>query len=151
MRYIGDKVCAQGLRSGQLLGHLIDAVNDPVEAGLIGNAPYRLDPHRKIALHDLFCRFCDPLYRPLYHQFAPQKIDRSEDHSDQNHIAKGQFGSSRDIFFRKGKPQICRHSMDKQQHTAGDRKGNHQKEDDIIIDGSQYLTEGQLFHWITAL
>mgnify|MGYP006974599943 CR=1 FL=1 len=52
--HIGNKVRTQCFRAGKLLGHIVDTVNDPVEAGLIRDALHRLNSNREVSLHD-FC------------------------------------------------------------------------------------------------
>ena len=151
MRDIGNKICPKGFRSRELSGHLIDGLDDLVEAGFPGKFFHRCNTDGEISLHDFFRSFQNLLHRPLHHPFPAQVVKGAGKERDQQHISEGQLGSRTDVFHGKHQSHgICQNRY-KQHHTARHHKSHDQEKHQIIINCPQELLVLGLFHLITAL
>ena len=150
MGHVGDEVRAERFCTGQLLCHGIDGLADLIEA-LHAGTVHRRNTDGKVPLHDLLRGGGDQLYRAIHHEPAPDVIDGSEQEGQEQHIQEGDLCRRGHILLRKDQPHGAGQGVHKHQHTAGNREGDHQKENHIVVNGLQHPPEGRLPHLITAL
>ena len=151
MGHVGNKVCSQGLRAGQLLRHCIEAVDDRVQA-VLPIAPGGGDAHTEVALHQLLRRVGDAPDRAVKDAPPSDRVDHRAQQAQQHHVDKGQLGGGLNALLGQSQSHRPGHGGEEQHHAAGDHKGHQQEKYRIVADRFQHPAEGgRLLHRITAL